>query len=106
MKILDITRLEPETRQLIEAIERCDEQEIVFVRDGQTIAKLVVAAERSSTVRLGLAKGMFTANDIDSDNPEIQEMFEGDGAEALMSNDQLGVTCHHHKRAGLAATSR
>jgi len=80
MKILDITRLGPEARQLIEAIERGDEQEIVFVRDGQTIAKLAVAAERSSTVRLGLAKGMFkVSNDIDSNNAEIQEMFEGDG---------------------------
>jgi len=79
MKILDITRLGHEARQLIEAIERGDEQEIVFVRDGETIAKLVVASGRSSTVRLGLAKGMFKVpKNIDGDNAEIQEMFEGD----------------------------
>ena len=78
MKTLDVTRLGPEARQLIESIERGDENEIVFVREGQTIARLVVAAERSSTVRLGLAKGMFKVpDDIDSDNTEIQEMFQG-----------------------------
>jgi antitoxin (DNA-binding transcriptional repressor) of toxin-antitoxin stability system len=78
MKTLDVTHLGAEARQLIEAIERGDENEIVFVKDGQTIAKLVTAVERSSTVRLGLAKGMFKVpKDIDSDNAEIQEMFEG-----------------------------
>jgi len=78
MKILAVTRLGPEARQLIEAIERGDEQEIVFARDGQMIAKLVVEGESSSTVRLGLAKEMFKVpNNIDNDNAKIQEMFEG-----------------------------
>lgn len=80
MKILDVTHLGPEARQMIEAIERGDEQETVFVRDGQTIARLVVPTA-SSVVRLGLAKGKFNVpNDIDGNNEEIQRMFEREDA--------------------------
>ncbi|WP_200907692.1 hypothetical protein [Herbaspirillum hiltneri] len=80
MKILDITCLGPEARQLIEAIERSYEQEIVVVRDGQTMAGLV-APTASSAVRLGRAKGKFNVpNDIDGNNEEIQRMFERDDA--------------------------
>jgi antitoxin (DNA-binding transcriptional repressor) of toxin-antitoxin stability system len=63
---------------LIESIEQGAAQEILIVRDGRPVAKLVALAATPIERRLGIAKGLFEVpEDIDADNAEVARLFYG-----------------------------
>ncbi|MDP3456746.1 MAG: type II toxin-antitoxin system Phd/YefM family antitoxin [Methyloversatilis sp.] len=62
--------------QLITAIELREEREIVIVRDGRPVARLVPVAALHAGPRLGVAKGLFEVSvDIDAQNDNVKRLF-------------------------------
>ena len=65
--------------KLVEAVESGGEREIIIARNGKPAARIVPIEGKKTGVRIGVAKGLFTAPDnIDEDNEEIEKMFYGE----------------------------
>ena len=65
--------------KLVEAVESGGEREIIIARNGRPAARLVPLEQKKTGVRIGVAKGLFTAPDnIDEDNEEIEKLFYGE----------------------------
>ena len=76
-----VDMLEAGTRlsRLVEAIEQGKEREIVIVRDGRPVARLVPVRSAPLERGIGVASGEFEApNDIDRYNEEVARLFYGD----------------------------
>lgn len=79
MTIVNMLEAKTNLSKLVEALEAGHESEIVIARNGRPIARMVLIG-RQPGQRLGVAKGKFIApKNIDASNPEIEEMFLGDG---------------------------
>lgn len=65
--------------QLVEAVESGETDEIVIARNGRPVARLVpIAAIRKPALRIGIAKGLFTAPaDPRDGDEEIAALFTG-----------------------------
>jgi antitoxin (DNA-binding transcriptional repressor) of toxin-antitoxin stability system len=62
--------------RLIRALERGEEKEFVFTRNGQPVARLMPVERPGVGQRIGVARGKFTIPEtIDSDNDEIARLF-------------------------------
>lgn len=78
MKVVDIQKATAELSDLVRAIERGLEHEIVITRDGRPVAKLVPLTAMVGRKRIGVAKGKFEMpNTIDADSEELVRMFDG-----------------------------
>ena len=65
--------------KLVEAVESGGESEIIIARNGRPAARLVPLEQKKTGVRIGVAKGLFTAPDnFDEDNEEIEKLFYGE----------------------------
>lgn len=63
---------------LVEAIEQGAEKEIVIVRNGRPVAKLVAVENSLPGQRIGIASGAFEVPDsIDESNDEAAKLFFG-----------------------------
>jgi prevent-host-death family protein len=79
MKTIDITDTTKTLSKLVAAVETGAEQEVVIMRNGKPVARLVPLEGRKGGVRLGLARGRFEVPDnIDADKEEIAKMFYGE----------------------------
>ena len=77
MNAIDIHEAQASFSQLIVAIESGEHAEIVIVRDGKPVAKLM-ALEKPTRIKIGLLKGKFTAPaDFDALNEQIAKDFDG-----------------------------
>ena len=64
--------------RLVEAVESGAEAEIVIARNGRPAARLVAIAPATSSVRLGVARGLIEVPDtIDAHNDEVARLFIG-----------------------------
>lgn len=78
MKIVNILEAKSTLSKLIDAVEAGREKEIVIARHGRPVARLTKIDEVGSTVRLGIAKGLFSAPEsIDEKNELIASFFYG-----------------------------
>jgi prevent-host-death family protein len=69
--------------QLVDAVERGVESEIILARNGRPSARIVPLHNAQPAgrrpIRLGVAKGLFKVPDsIDRDNDEIEKLFYGE----------------------------
>jgi prevent-host-death family protein len=65
--------------KLVEAVESGGEREIIIARNGKPAARIVPIERKKTGVRIGIAKGLFTAPaNIDRDNEEIEKLFYGE----------------------------
>jgi prevent-host-death family protein len=79
MKTIDIADATKNLPKLVAAVETGAEQEVVIMRNGKPVARLVPLEGGKGRVRLGLARGRFEVPDnIDADNEQIAKMFYGE----------------------------
>ncbi len=79
MKTIDITDAAKSLSKLVAAVETGAEQEVVIMRNGKPVARLIPLEGRGGRALLGLARGRFEVPDnIDADNEQIAKMFYGD----------------------------
>ena len=78
MKTVNILEAKSTLSKLIDAVETGREKKIVIARHGRPVARLTKIDEVGSTVRLGIAKGLFSAPEsIDEKNELIASFFYG-----------------------------
>ena len=77
MKIVQIFEAKTHLSKLVEAVEKGSEREIVIVRHGRPVARLVGLEEiPSSEGRIGAAKGIFVLPpEIDDDKEKMMALF-------------------------------
>ena len=79
MKTVNILEAKSTLSKLIDAVETGREKEIVIARHGRPVARLTKIDEVGSTVRLGIAKGLFSVPEsIDETNELIASFFYGE----------------------------
>lgn len=80
MQPVDLMQATSSLSRLVEAIEHGQEREIIFVRHGRPVAKLVPIDSAPVGQRIGRAKGKFDVPDtIDAHNEELARLFAGRG---------------------------
>ncbi len=80
MQPVDLMQATSSLSSLVEAIEHGQEREIIFVRNGRPVAKLVPFDSAPVGQRIGRAKGKFDVPDtIDAHNEELTRLFAGQG---------------------------
>ena len=78
MRTVNIRDAKSTLSKLIDEVETGREKEIVIARHGRPVARLTKIDEVGSTVRLGIAKGLFSAPEsIDEKNELIASFFYG-----------------------------
>jgi prevent-host-death family protein len=76
MNAVNMLEAKTSLSRLVEAVESGAEPEIVIARQGKPAARLVPLADPRSSVRLGVAKGLFEVpDDIDAHNAEVARQF-------------------------------
>ncbi|QOJ09474.1 type II toxin-antitoxin system Phd/YefM family antitoxin [Nitrosomonas sp. H1_AOB3] len=81
MQFVNMLEAKSSLSRLIEAIEQGREREIIIVRNGRSVARLVEIQETFFGQRIGIAKGKFEVPDnIDVCNEEIAQLFTGEVA--------------------------
>jgi len=66
--------------RLVEAVESGAETEIIIARNGRLAARLVAIKAAPTGMRIGVAKGRFTApDDTDDDAAAVAALFAGRG---------------------------
>lgn len=82
MQSVNVLEAKSSLSRLLDAIEQGREQEIIIVRNGRPVARLVPIADTTaaSDRRFGVAKGLFVVpDDFDTMHAdEIRRLFEGD----------------------------
>jgi antitoxin (DNA-binding transcriptional repressor) of toxin-antitoxin stability system len=72
MLVVNMFEAKTQLSKLVDYIERGQESEIIIVRNGRAIAKLVPLEAVNSINRIGIAKGAFDVPDnIDQHNDEL-----------------------------------
>jgi prevent-host-death family protein len=62
--------------ELVRSVEAGEQTEIVIVRNGVPVARLVPIRPQDVSQRIGIAKGVFVVPDsIDDDNAAIERLF-------------------------------
>ena len=80
MQPVDLMQATSSLSRLVEAIEHGQEREIIFVRNGRPVAKLVPIYSAPVGQRIGMAKGKFDVPEtIDAHNEELARLFAGQG---------------------------
>ena len=80
MQPVDLMQATSSLSRLVEEIEHGQEREIIFVRNGRPVAKLVPIDSAPVGQRIGRAKGKFDVPDtIDAHNEELARLFAGRG---------------------------
>lgn len=81
MLIVNLSKAKSQLSRLIRAIESKQQEEIVILKDGKPVAKLIGLAISSDTsARIGIAKNAFVLPDnIDITNEEVT-VFLGEGS--------------------------
>lgn len=80
MQPVDLMQATSSLSRLVEAIEHGQEREIIFVRNGRPVAKLVPIDSAPVGQRIGMAKGKFDVPEtIDAHNEELARLFAGQG---------------------------
>ncbi len=65
--------------RLVEAVETGAEQEIIIARNGRPVARLVPIAAPATGLRIGVARGKFTAPaDINEHDDAIAALLRGE----------------------------
>lgn len=81
MTAIEMLHAKTHLSRLVDAIERGAEREIVIVRNGKPIARLVPVADSPVEQRIGVARGLFEVpDDIDAHNAGVARLFAGDDA--------------------------
>ena len=79
MKTVNILEAKSTLSKLIDAVETGREKEIVIARHGRPVARLTKIDEGGSTMRLGIAKGLFSVPEsIDEEDGLIASLFYGE----------------------------
>ena len=83
MKIVQIFEAKTHLSKLVEAVEKGSEKEIVIVRHGRPVARLVGLEETASSEgRIGVAKGIFVLPpEIDDENEKMMALFHDSAQE-------------------------
>lgn len=81
MLVVNLSKAKSQLSSLIAAIENKQQDEIIILKDGKPVAKLVGLTTSSDTsARIGIAKNAFVLPDtIDDINEEVTALFLGDG---------------------------
>lgn len=76
MQAVNIFEAKTNLSKLLESIESGREQEVIIVRNGKPVARLVALKNSPVDKRIGVAKGKFQAPEsIDADNEVIHKLF-------------------------------
>lgn len=81
MLVVNLSKVKSQLSSLITAIENKQQDEIIILKDGKPVAKLV-GLDRSddNSARIGIAKNAFVLPDtIDDKNEEVTALFLGEG---------------------------
>jgi antitoxin (DNA-binding transcriptional repressor) of toxin-antitoxin stability system len=81
MLVVNLSKAKSQLSRLITAIETKQQDEIIIIKDGKPVARLVGLTTSSDTsARIGIAKNAFVLSDtIDDKNEEVTALFFGDG---------------------------
>ncbi|CAI3798084.1 type II toxin-antitoxin system Phd/YefM family antitoxin [Rheinheimera sp. MM224] len=81
MLVVNLSKAKSQLSSLITAIENKQQDEIIILKDGKPVAKLVGLTTSSDTfARIGIAKNAFVLPDtIDDKNEEVTALFLGEG---------------------------
>lgn len=75
---VNILEAKTELSKLIRLIETGKEDQIIIARYGKPVAKMTVYHDTPVSKRIGIAKGKLKSpDDLDKDNEEIAQLFEG-----------------------------
>lgn len=78
MKTVNMHEAKSSLSRLVEAVEAGEE--VVIARNGAPVARLVAYERVRPSRRIGVAKGLFTAPDLDPDTDDaITKLFSADG---------------------------
>ncbi len=78
MTTVDMLEAKTQLSRLVEAVETGAESEIIIVRNGRPVARLVPFVPVATGPRIGIAKGRFVVpQSLDENNNEIADTFEG-----------------------------
>ena len=73
---VDLESAKKDLSRLVERLEQGDLSEVVILRGGRPVAKLIPIAAAGK--RLGIAAGAFhVPDDVDGPNAEIESLFAG-----------------------------
>jgi|LakMenE01Jun11ns_1017448.scaffolds.fasta_scaffold9321954_2 antitoxin (DNA-binding transcriptional repressor) of toxin-antitoxin stability system len=73
---VDLTEAQATLDKLVQALSAGEVNEVIIVRDGAPVARLVPPPPPRKPVRIGVAKGQFEVpEDIDGANEEIAKLF-------------------------------
>lgn len=73
---VDLTDAQADLDKLVQALAAGKVAEVIIVRDGAPVARLMPPLPPRQPVRIGVAKGLFQApEDIDEANDEIAKLF-------------------------------
>lgn len=76
MKTVNILEAKSTLSKLVESVETGKEKEIVIARNGRPVARLTKIDLSSTSLRIGIAKGVFAVPEsIDNDNDAIASLF-------------------------------
>jgi antitoxin (DNA-binding transcriptional repressor) of toxin-antitoxin stability system len=76
---IDIDEVAANLARFIDAVENGEVDEIIIVRDGQSVARLVPSSRPTISRRLGVARGAFQVPDsIDAVNGDVDDIFTRD----------------------------
>ena len=81
MLVVNLSKAKSQLSSLITAIENKQQDEIIILKDGKPVAKLVgLAISGDNSARIGIAKNAFVLPDtIDDKNEEVTALFFGEG---------------------------
>lgn len=73
---VNLVKAKSSLSRLVDDIEHGREREIIIVRNGRPVAKLLPVDKTSMVERLGVAKGKFVVPDtIDAHNDDVARLF-------------------------------
>ncbi len=75
MRAYNMLEAKNQLSKLVEAVENGSEPEIIIARNGKPAARVVPLANRTTKIRLGLAKGRYVFEDFDRDDDLIAALF-------------------------------
>lgn len=81
MQAVNLSAADTSLATLVERLESGDETEIVIIRHGQPVARLLPVRASAVERRIGVARGCFEVpDDIDVHNAELVSLFTGEQA--------------------------
>ncbi len=79
MSMVNMFQAKSQLSKLVQAVESGEQDEIIIARNGRPAARLVPLSRKPGGVRIGIAKGLFTAPEEDEEVDQmIAKMFYGE----------------------------